>query len=263
MGATRRPRPDDAAAEASAAPQARSDGTRTRALLAMGKTLASLVAMSLRHARYECTAAAGAAAVVRALEVARPDIALIDIDEQRDLLDLTARTAPDLPLIALTRARSTGVKLEAYERGADDVIEVPFTLDEIVARPYALLRRRGVAAALAPRIRIGDHLEADLVAQTLTLEGGRTLQLTPIQESLLYVLAANEGETLAREELLATIWGGALQIESNVVDRHIRELRVKLGDDWRAPRYLETVPGRGYRFRRKTDASRRVHPDTA
>jgi DNA-binding response OmpR family regulator len=53
---------------------------------------------------------------------------------------------------------------------------------------------------------------------------------------------------LSREELLTSIWGGEFEIESNVVDRHIRELRVKLGDDWRTPQFIETVPGKGYRF---------------
>jgi len=75
------------------------------------------------------------------------------------------------------------------------------------------------------------------------------LNLTPIQQTLLYLLAANAGKALTREDLLATIWGGELEIESNVVDRHIRELRVKLGDEWRAPRFIETVPGAGYRFK--------------
>ena len=54
---------------------------------------------------------------------------------------------------------------------------------------------------------------------------------------------------LTRETLLQTIWGSEFEIESNVVDRHIRELRIKLGDDWRQPRYIETVPGKGYRFK--------------
>lgn len=252
-----RPRSDGATANAPVEPRTRSEGTQTRALLAMGTTLANLVVMSLRHARYETTTVDGATSILEALAVWSPDIALIDVDEQLGLLDLTARSAPDVPRIALTRTRRTAVKLAAYEHGADDVIEVPFTLDEIVARPYALLRRRGIVTPLAPRIQIGRHLEADLIAQTLTLEGGRVLELTPIQQALLYLLAANEGQTLTREELLATIWGGDLQIESNVVDRHIRELRVKLGDDWRAPRYLETVPGRGYRLRRKDDEEER------
>ena len=57
------------------------------------------------------------------------------------------------------------------------------------------------------------------------------------------------------EELLSSIWGGEFEIESNVVDRHIRELRVKLGDDWRTPMFIETVPGRGYRFRSQVAVS--------
>ena len=60
---------------------------------------------------------------------------------------------------------------------------------------------------------------------------------------------------LTRESLLASIWGGDFQIESNVVDRHIRELRVKLDDDWRTPRYIETVPGKGYRFKVQAGAN--------
>ena len=80
------------------------------------------------------------------------------------------------------------------------------------------------------------------------MDGGPQLDLTPTQQTLLYLLAANAGEVLTRETLLDSLWGSAFQIESNVVDRHIRELRVKLGDDWRTPRYLETIPGKGYRF---------------
>jgi DNA-binding winged helix-turn-helix (wHTH) protein len=70
-----------------------------------------------------------------------------------------------------------------------------------------------------------------------------------MQQTLLYVLAANTGDVMTRETVLATIWGSEFQIESNVVDRHIRELRVKLDDDWRSPRYIETVSGKGYRFK--------------
>ena len=91
----------------------------------------------------------------------------------------------------------------------------------------------------------------------MKLAGERPLELTPLQQTLLYILAANAGEVLTRETLLASIWGSAFQIESNVVDRHIRELRVKLGDDWRSPRYIETVPGRGYRFKAQASEQRR------
>jgi DNA-binding response OmpR family regulator len=99
---------------------------------------------------------------------------------------------------------------------------------------------------IVPKIKL-DGLEVDLIEQRVSV-GGRQLHLTPIQQTLLYLLAANAGKALSREDLLATMWGGEFEIESNVVDRHIRELRVKLGDEWRAPRYIETVPGEGYRF---------------
>jgi DNA-binding response OmpR family regulator len=108
---------------------------------------------------------------------------------------------------------------------------------------------RGSANGLVAKITLGGQIEVDLIAQTVKLNGGRALELTPIQQTLLYVLAASAGEVLTRETLLATIWGSDFQIESNVVDRHIRELRVKLGDDWRTPRYIETVAGKGYRFK--------------
>lgn len=108
-----------------------------------------------------------------------------------------------------------------------------------------------MAVTIVPKIKL-DGLEVDLIEQRVSV-GGRQLHLTPIQQTLLYLLAANAGKALSREDLLATMWGGEFEIESNVVDRHIRELRVKLGDEWRAPRYIETVPGAGYRF--KTQAS--------
>ena len=110
-----------------------------------------------------------------------------------------------------------------------------------------------MAVTIVPRIRL-DGLEVDLIEQRVSV-GGRTLHLTPIQQTLLYLLAANAGKALSREDLLATIWGGEFEIESNVVDRHIRELRVKLNDEWRAPRYIETVPGAGYRFKSQATVS--------
>src|SRR5438094_9601727 len=128
------------------------------------------------------------------------------------------------PALAFTRGRDTRVKLSAYERGADDILEVPFTLDEIVARPFALMRRaHGIAVTIVPKIKL-DGLEVDLIEQRVSV-GGRVLHLTPIQQTLLYLLAANAGKALSREDLLATIWGGEFEMESNVVDRHSRDLR--------------------------------------
>jgi DNA-binding winged helix-turn-helix (wHTH) protein len=66
--------------------------------------------------------------------------------------------------------------------------------------------------------------------------------------SLLYLRAANAGRVVSREEILDTLWGTDYVAESNVVDRHIRNLRTRLRDDWREPHFVATVPRRGYRF---------------
>ncbi len=230
--------------------------TSPRILLVIARALANLVAVTLRHSNYETREATTDGDIRRVLAEWQPDVALIDIDEHANVFNSLGGGLAQgkIPILAFTRKRDTSVKLRAFEQGADDIVEVPFTLDEIVARPYALIRRSsGVKTPLVPKIRLGGQIEVDLIEQTVKLAGGKALELTPIQQTLLYILAANAGEVLTRETLLASIWGSAFQIESNVVDRHIRELRVKLGDEWRMPRYIETVPGRGYRF--KADAN--------
>lgn len=232
-------------------PQLNGDGTPTRVLVLIANALGNLVAVTLRHGNYETHNALSDDDVAAAMRDWRPHLALIDIDHfPKGIEQVGGGLAQGgMPILAFTRRRDTRVKLNAYEQGADDVVEVPFTLDEIVARPFALIRRsHGITVKIVPKILLGGRLEVDLLEQTVKMDGGPQLDLTPTQQTLLYLLAANAGEVLTRETLLDSLWGSAFQIESNVVDRHIRELRVKLGDDWRTPRYLETIPGKGYRF---------------
>ncbi len=216
----------------------------------MNATLGNLVVLTLQHGSYDTKRTTDPDECRDLVNDWAPHISFVDLDLYERFIDLVGAglTHGHTPIVAFTRRRDTALKLSAYERGADDIIEVPFTLDEIVARPFALMRRaHGISVAIVPTIRL-DGLEVDLIEQRVTV-GGRDLHLTPIQQTLLYLLAANAGKALSREDLLATIWGGEFEIESNVVDRHIRELRVKLNDEWRAPRYIETVPGAGYRFK--------------
>jgi DNA-binding response OmpR family regulator len=74
------------------------------------------------------------------------------------------------------------------------------------------------------------------------------LHLTSLEQSLLYLLAANAGRVVTRGEILDTLWGTDYVAESNIVDRQIRNLRARLRDNWRAPRFIATVPGYGYKF---------------
>jgi two-component system, OmpR family, KDP operon response regulator KdpE len=98
----------------------------------------------------------------------------------------------------------------------------------------------------SPVMRIGE-LEIDILHRRVRVED-HDLHLTPLELSLLYLLAANAGRVLTRDEILDDLWGSDYSAESNVVDRQVRKLRAKLQDDWRRPRYIATVPGKGYRF---------------
>jgi two-component system alkaline phosphatase synthesis response regulator PhoP len=78
--------------------------------------------------------------------------------------------------------------------------------------------------------------------------GDSVVHLSGIEQSLLYLLASRAGRVATRNEILDAIWGSDFVAESNIVDRHIRSLRIKLQDDHRHPRFIATVPGKGYRF---------------
>ena len=135
----------------------------------------------------------------------------------------------------------------AFERGVDDILTVPFSPEEFVARVLAIMRRTyRDAVVFTPVLRLGD-LEIDIVNRHVRA-GDTELHLTSLEQSLLYLLAANAGRLLTRDEILDHLWGSDYVAESNVVDRHIRNLRVKLQNHSKRPRYIATVPGRGYRF---------------
>ena len=152
-----------------------------------------------------------------------------------------------LPVIGLTRRSDLRTKLAAFAAGVDDILTIPFAPEEFLARIIAVLRRSYAdAVSFTPVIKVGE-LEIDILKRTVR-SGTSELHLTSLEQSLLYLLAANAGRVVTREEILDTLWGVDYVAESNVVDRHIRSLRVKLQNGWRKPRFIATVPGRGYRF---------------
>ena len=185
-----------------------------------------------------------------ALDSWRPDIVFVDIDLEAGLamqLVEEVSTRERMALIALTRRSDLRAKLDAFEAGADDYIGLPFVPDDLVARAHAVVRRvHGGAGQVVPRLRIGD-LVIDVLNRKVHA-GESELHLTALEQALLYLLAANAGTVLSREQILGALWGTDFEIASNVVDRHVRALRSKLQDDWRRPRYIQTVAGAGYRF---------------
>jgi DNA-binding response OmpR family regulator len=213
--------------------------------------LAEVISLALNHGRFVTRVAPDAAQATTLLATWRPHLAVIDMDIGNDgMLDhLAARSSPEdrVPVIGLTRRGDLKTKLAAFDQGVDDVLTVPFSPEELVARTLVIMRRTyGAPIILRPAIRLGE-LEIDVLNRSVRV-GDHELHLTSIEQNLLYLLAANAGRILTRDEILDYMWGVDYMAESNVVDRHVRALRAKLQNSWRRPRYIATVPGKGYRF---------------
>src|SRR6266566_4017024 len=213
--------------------------------------MVSMVGLTLSHGRFDMRSAADGQRIAGLLAAWQPDLVLLDVDlEGGGLLDRLARSPlrERPPVIALTRRGDLRSKLSAFEHGADDILTVPFLPEELVARAVAVVHRshRHPVVRFLPVIRFGE-LEIDIVHRSVRVEASE-VHLTSIEQGLLYLLAANARRVVTREEILDSLWGADYVCESNVVDRHVRSLRVKLHDHWKRPRYIATVPGRGYRF---------------
>jgi two-component system alkaline phosphatase synthesis response regulator PhoP len=151
------------------------------------------------------------------------------------------------PVLALTRRGDLRTKLAAFEQGVDDIMTIPFSPEELLARVLVITRRAlGQTVPFNPVLKLGE-IEIDILHRQVRA-GTSELHLTGLEQSLLYLLAARAGQVVTRDEILDTLWGVDYVSESNIVDRHVRNLRAKLQNDWRKPRFIATVPGKGYRF---------------
>jgi DNA-binding response OmpR family regulator len=214
--------------------------------------LAGIVTLALNHGQYESRLTASAQEASVMLAEWRPHLLVLDMDIDGSgilerVADHSRRGAPRPPLIALTRRGDLKAKLAAFERGVDDILTVPFSPEEFVARVVAIMRRSYRDPLMfTPLLRVGD-LEIDILNRRVRI-GDTALHLTSLEQNLLYLLAANAGRLLTRDEILDYLWGADYVAESNVVDRHIHNLRGKLQNHSSRPRYIATVAGRGYRF---------------
>jgi len=149
------------------------------------------------------------------------------------------------PVLVLVRNHGMTGALNAIGLGATEILRVPFDPTELVIRAsQAIHRATGRMPDLDGGVKIGK-LHVDIGNGHIALDGSAP-HLTPLERGLLYVLVANAGRVVSREDIIDTVWGADAEPNSNLVDRHIRDLRRKLQDDWRRPNVLATMRGQGY-----------------
>ncbi len=207
-----------------------------------------LVADYLEAAGFEVTTAhAGDEALMRA-RTESPDLVVLDLGlPGLDGLDVTRalRRSGEVPIIMLTARDDETDKLIGLELGADDYVTKPFSPRELVARVRAVLRRRS-GPVEREVLRAGD-LVLDVPRMRVT-RGDDRVELTATEFALLAAMARQPGRVFTRSQLLDAIHGVAFESYERAIDAHVKNIRHKLEPAPRAPRYLLTVYGVGYRL---------------
>jgi DNA-binding response OmpR family regulator len=229
-------------------------GARTVLLVEDEPTLLETLAWNLEQDGYNVvTAADGRAALERFREV-RPDLVVLDLMLPEipgtDVCRII-RQESETPIIMLTAKDSEIDKIVGLELGADDYVTKPFSLPELQARIRALLRR-SEARVVVPGPSIVDlgRVQVDLAGHRL-LRDGEELPIRPKAVELLAFLLGRPGQVFTREQLLEQVWGYDYAGETRTVDVHVHSLRALIDDDAGRPRFLHTVRGVGYVFRRR------------
>jgi DNA-binding response OmpR family regulator len=231
----------------------RKNDSRRALVLHEQQLVVDLVELTLNHGLFVVRAASTLDEAKQILAEWHPHMAVIDMDHT-DSAGLLRRlgasgslTGGNIPALGLTRRGDLRSKLRAFDLGVDDILTVPFSPEELLARSIVITRRVvGSDRPIVPTIQLGE-MEIDIVNRQVRA-GDSVVHLSGIEQSLLYLLASRGGRVVSRDEILDAIWGTDFMAESNIVDRHIRSLRIKLQNDYRRPRFIATVPGRGYRF---------------
>ena len=210
---------------------------------------------NLRGAGYDVAIAATAREALAAAAMRPPDAVILDLvlpDRSGVEVARELRSWSAAPILVLSVVGDESEKVAALDAGADDYVQKPFGIDELLARLRALLRRAGPSTE--PVLEVGE-LVIDLDKRLVTVDG-RRVQLTPNEFDLLRVLAQNEGKLLTHRALLSEVWGPSYQSEAHYLHVYVSNLRRKLEPDPASPRYLLTEPGAGYRLVDPTDGAR-------
>lgn len=214
------------------------------------KAIREAVAAYLEREGYWVTQAEDGQVALEQLSKHKYDLIVLDLmlpKASGEQICKIVRDSSDVPIIMLTAKGELEDRIAGLEAGADDYLVKPFSPRELVARVRALLRRARVEdEPQRDRLEFGE-LEIDVTGHKVLL-GGEELDLTASEFKLLMTLARYPGRVYSRMELVEKVLGYDFEGYERTIDSHVKNLRAKLGDDPREPKYIFTVHGVGYRF---------------
>lgn len=223
---------------------------RTRALVVDDEVaILRFLKPALEANNYEMISAATVAEAVKLIAADAPDIVLLDLGlpdgDGKDVIR-RVREWSDVPIVVLSARDREIEKIESLDLGADDYVNKPFNVGELMARMRTALRHRMQRKAETPILRVGD-VEVDAVRRRV-LRAGKELKLTPKEFDLLSFLARNAGRVVTHKQILAAVWGAAHTEDTQYLRVYIGQLRQKIEDQVAEPRIILTEPGIGYRI---------------
>ncbi|HEY5987487.1 MAG TPA: response regulator transcription factor [Streptosporangiaceae bacterium] len=227
-------------------------GRKTRALVVEDDpNIVDLIRSNLAVRGFDTVVSFDGARALQLLETEEPDIVLLDLMlPEVDGFELcrTIRERSAVAIIVVSARGGERDKVTALNMGADDYMTKPFSIEELLARITATLRRTRPATAPepGPPVVTAGEVVIDLAGQQVRRQG-HPVHLTPTEFALLRELATNRGKLLTHAHLLRRVWGHGYETETEYVRVYVRRLRAKLETDDGPPLIL-TQPRAGYRF---------------
>lgn len=223
---------------------------KTRVLVVDDETaILRFLKPALEANSYEMTSAGTVAEALKRVAAESPDIVLLDLGlpdgDGKDVIR-RAREWSDLPIIVLSAREREAEKIEALDLGADDYVNKPFNVGELMARMRTALRHRLQRKSEIPLLRVGG-MEIDAVRHRVT-RGGAEIKLTPKEFELLSFLARHAGRVVTHKQILTAVWGPAHTEDTQYLRVYVGQLRQKIEDRPDDPRIVLTEPGIGYRI---------------
>ena len=207
--------------------------------------IASYVTKALTRAGHTVTAIADGQAGLIAATTDPYDVIVLDLGlpgrDGLEILGAVRERSISTPVLILTARGDVKDRIAGLNRGADDYLAKPFSMEELLARVHVLTRRKGEDAS--PLLRVGDLVMNETTH--IVTRDGKTVHLSQREYEVLHFLMLSAGRTVTRTEICEHVWKSALANDTNAVDVYIQRLRVKIDED-AAEKLIQTVRGTGY-----------------